>query len=176
MFLCNEENDSNILHTSQISVHLPHFTADLLQFSRNSFSETVLCPEGENLDMKGPSSMWQWFITSGTTEWADCYWQITFYLVVHPNNVSNKARLVCFFFFFVSITLSFRPYEIDMYPPSLVLTFCFLSSTKTWHFIISVLVSKLPFLTNQSLTIKISRAGQVQFHSAGTLTSRHHQQ
>ena len=58
MFLCNEENDSNILHTSQISIHLPHFTADLLQFSRNSFFDTVLCPEGENLDMKGPSSTW----------------------------------------------------------------------------------------------------------------------
>lgn len=74
MFLCNEENYRDILQPSHISTHLPHFTAGLyvgtevMGLNRNSFFETVLSLEGENQDMKGPSSQREGFFPSGTRE------------------------------------------------------------------------------------------------------------
>lgn len=64
MFFCNEENNSNIFHLIRISTHSPDFTAGLCVgtevtwLNQTSFFDTVLSPEGEGLEMKGPSSMW----------------------------------------------------------------------------------------------------------------------
>lgn len=56
MLFCNEENDSDVLHPFQISTRPLSFIADLCVGSevtglnKNSLFDTVLGPEGENLD------------------------------------------------------------------------------------------------------------------------------
>lgn len=137
MFLCNEENDRDILQPSQISTHLPHFTADLhvgtevMWLNRNSFFETALSPEGENRDMKGPSRPVAMILPFRDKRMSRLILGDHTPFSCLPTKICpNKVGL-----FSLSIMLPFKSSEIDLYQPILTipgLIFCFLSSTKTW--------------------------------------------
>lgn len=157
MFFCNEKNNSDIFHPIQISTHTPDFTADLCVgtevtwLSQSSFFDTVLSPEGEDLEMKGPSLCGE----DTSHQGAKNEWIATFYLAVKPNNMPKSGQIVFSlnYAFFQTLWNRLYPSIPTISCPDLL---CLISNQNN-------ILSYFSLLTNLSLVIKISREDKAQF-------------